>query len=305
MKKALILATGWAPDYWESDKEAPYPKTKYTELDEWDDLFKNCPLPGIGRYIKQKDRDLSTERFVYLKVSGMRYDPNTQEPYFSVKFLKKSNTESSKLENGLPYNKRRFFSAMESEELIKILKNIGEEPPEEWKKLTEIKEEITHWKDYLGKYFLEMEEKSLSNDEFEDRVAALLVALGFEVDPKGHKVPGEYPDGIFSFDDYAIVYDCKNTQNFAPSAEDERAIRKYLDDEQKIRSEKNILCAFIAKGFKEEGKKDIFYLSITSLLYLLYKRLRLGSRFNLSPLKKILDNSFRLTMEIIDKEWIE
>jgi len=36
MKKILLLATVWQPDYWESDKEAPYPKHKYTDLPEWD-----------------------------------------------------------------------------------------------------------------------------------------------------------------------------------------------------------------------------------------------------------------------------
>jgi len=304
MKKILLLATGWECDYWESDREAPYPKTKYTDLPEWDNLSKNCPLPGIGRYIKQKDKDFSIEPFVYLEIKGMRYDSDTQQPYFTVKFLRKSNTKSSELENKLPLNKRKLFSVVESQELIEILRDIGEEPPEEWKRLIEIKGKITHWKDYLGKYFLEIEEMHLSNDEFENRVAVLLNALGFKVDQKGHKIPGEYPDGIFSFDDYAIVYDCKNTHNFTPNAEHKRAIEKYEKDERKIRSEKNIYCAFIAKSFKEKSGKYL-YLSINSLLYLLYKKLSLGSKFTLSPLKKIFDNFTQLGKETIDKEWIK
>ena len=56
MKKVLLLATAWQPDYWESDKEAPYPKTKYTDIPEWDDLSESCPLPGIGRYINKRAR---------------------------------------------------------------------------------------------------------------------------------------------------------------------------------------------------------------------------------------------------------
>ena len=70
MKKILLLATVWQPDYWESDKEAPYPKHKYTDLPEWDDLSKSCSLPGIGRYSK----DFSQNTFVYLKIMGMKYD---------------------------------------------------------------------------------------------------------------------------------------------------------------------------------------------------------------------------------------
>ena len=105
--------------------------------------------------------------------------------------------------------------------------------------------------------------------------------------------------------DYAIVYDCKNMQDFIPNAEDERAIRKYLNDEKTIRNEQHIYCAFIAKSFRREGRKDIFYLPITPLLYLLYKKLSLGSKFTLSPLKKILDNFILFKNETINKEWIK
>lgn len=306
MKKILLLATRWQPDYWESDKEAPYPGTIYTDLPEWDSLSASCPLPGIGRYIKYRDKDYSLNPFVYLKIIGMRYDSNTKKPYFDFKTLTKSKRESSILEGKLPSNNRRLFSVIEPEKLIGILQDIGEELPEEWKKLIEIKEEIIRWKNYIGKYFLEIDERTLGNNEFEDRVAMLLNALGFETEQKGHKIPGEYPDGIASFgNNYAIVYDCKNTQNFFPSAEDERAIKKYLDDEKKIKSEQNIYCAFIAKSFRGNSRKDIFYLTMNSLRYLLYKKLSLGSKFNLSPLKKTLTNFIPLTIETIDKEWIK
>lgn len=304
MKKILLLATKWKRDFWESEEKAPYPNRKYTELAEWNNLSKNCPLPGIGRYIKgkDKDKDFSVEPFVYLEIKGMKYDPEYKQPCFYFKFLGKSNTKSSELEKKLSY--KEFFFAMESQELIEILRKIGEEPPEDWKKLIEMKREITHWKDYIGKYFLEIEATHLSNDEFEDRVVTLLKALGFKVDQKGYKIPGEYPDGVLSFEDYAIVYDCKNKHNFIPSAEDKRAIEKYEKDERKIRTEKNIYCAFIAKSFKEKTGKHL-YLSINSLLYLLYKKLYLGSKFTLSPLKKIFDNFSPLDKEIIDKEWLE
>jgi len=54
MKQVILLATDWASDYWESNKEAPYPKTKYTELPGWEELSKNCPLAGLGIYSKLK-----------------------------------------------------------------------------------------------------------------------------------------------------------------------------------------------------------------------------------------------------------
>ena len=52
-----------------------------------------------------------------------------------------------------------------------------------------------------------------------------------------------------------------------------------------------------------EGKRDIFYLPMNSLLYLLYKKLILGAEFSLSPFKKILHDSIPFNDKIIDKEW--
>lgn len=302
MKKILLLATKWTDAYWESDSEAPYKQAKYTDLPGWNDLSNSCPLPGIGRYFG----DFSRNSFVYLTINGMGYDPGTEQPYFAFQTLEKSQTESRILDGKLPKKNRGLFSVIEPEELLIILQNIGENPPEKWRKLIETKEKTTGWRDYVGKYFLETEEDTLSNDEFEDRVAVLLKALGFKVVQKGHTLVGEFADGIVSFNnDYAIVYDCKNTQSFFPTAADDRAIQKYWGDEKKIRGEQNIYCAFVAKSFTKEGEKSAFYLPISSLLYLLYKKLFLGSKFTLSPLKKILDNRISLKAETIDNEWRE
>jgi hypothetical protein len=112
MNRVIILATGWTEDYWGAEKEAQYPKTRYTELPDWEELSKHCPLAGLGVYITQKGKDLR---------SG-----------------------------------------------------------------------------------------NLGNEEFEDRVANLLTALGFNVRQKGYKSRGEYPDGIAFLDDqYSVVYDCQ------------------------------------------------------------------------------------------------
>ncbi|HUU87961.1 MAG TPA: hypothetical protein VMX17_09420 [Candidatus Glassbacteria bacterium] len=304
MKKVILLSTDWEKGYWESSKEAPYTKKQYIELPEWNVLRGNLPLPGLGLYGHFKKQNLSEEPFVYLQVNGMRYD-DSKQPYFSFNSIAKSKTKSIRLTERLSPGLRGFFSAIDVEELVKILSKIEETPPSDWMEMFEIKAMSVSWDDYLGKYFLEIEEGTLSNDEFEDRVAVLLNALGFKVNQKGHKIPGEYPDGIFSFDDHAIVYDCKNTRNFTPRADNERAIRKYLNDEKKIRSESNILCAFVAKSFRGESGKDIFYLPIDALLYLLYKKISFGSKFTLSPMKKVFDNSIPLGKEIIDKEWIK
>lgn len=302
MKKVLILATKWQSDYWESDKEAPYPDKKYTELPEWNNLSKSCPLPGIGRYFHPDKKDFSDNPFVYLIIMGFRYDPDGQ-PYFNFKSLVRSETKSGTLEGSLPQGNRKLFSAIEQEKMVKILKEFNEKPPKEWRELIEIEKEITHWKDYIGKYFLDIETVNLGNDEFEDRNFNLLRSLGFDVDQKGDTLPGEYADGIFSIDEYAVVYDCKNTSNFFPSAADKRAVGKYLNDEKKLRKEINVYPAFIAKSFAQGNPGDFFCLTVNSLNSLLYKKLLLGSKFILNPVKKILENKTPLTEEIIDKEW--
>jgi len=94
------------------DKETPYPKTKNTDLREWDSFSKNCPLAGVGRYIKQRGNDFSRYPFIYLKIIGMRFDLNTLQPYFEFKAITKSRTESRKLEQNLPSDKRKLFSAI-------------------------------------------------------------------------------------------------------------------------------------------------------------------------------------------------
>jgi mRNA-degrading endonuclease YafQ of YafQ-DinJ toxin-antitoxin module len=304
MKQVILLATRWASDYWESDKEAPYPKTKYTELPGWEELSKNCPLAGLGIYIKLKKNDLTNIPFVYLKITGMRYDTNTHTPYFNFRVIKKSKTESKRLLDRLPKEKKKLFSSIEAGQLINILNEIGEEPPKEWSELIELVGREVSWENYIGEYFFKLKDVNISDSEFEDIVAKLLNALGFDITQKGHKIKGEFADGIAAFEnDYAIVYDCKNTYNYNPTANDKRALEKYFDGERKVRKEKYLYKAFIAKSFRGV-QRDIFYLPVDSLLYLLYKKLTMGSKFTLSPFKKILDDNISLTIETIDKEWL-
>jgi mRNA-degrading endonuclease YafQ of YafQ-DinJ toxin-antitoxin module len=304
MKQVILLATDWDPNYWESNKEAPYPKRKYTELPGWEELSKNCPLAGLGIYSKLKKNDLTKIPFVYLKIIGMRYESNTHEPHFNFELIKKSKTESKRLIDRLPEENKKLFSAIEAGQLIKILYEIGEEPPKEWFELIELVRTPVSWEEYIGKYFLKLKDVNISNSEFEDIVAKLLNALGFDITQKGHKIEGEFADGIAAFEnDYAIVYDCKNIYDYIPTANDKRALEKYFNDERKVRKEKYLYKAFIAKSFGE-AQRDIFYLSVDSLLYLLYKKLTMGSKFTLLPFKKILDNNIMLTIKIINKEWL-
>lgn len=107
-------------------------------------------MPGLGIYIKWKEKDFRENPFVYLKIIGMEYDPDTEGPCFYFKAIKKSDTPSKILIDKLPSeNKNKLFSAIEVDLMIKILREIGEKPTEEW--LSFIKEvKISgDWRDYL------------------------------------------------------------------------------------------------------------------------------------------------------------
>jgi hypothetical protein len=156
----------------------------------------------------------------------MRYDENTLEPCFSFEPIRSSGIPSSRLSTSLRI--RRLFWAIDFNQAREHLSRIGATPPTEWIELAELRKIPVSWRDWIGGYFLDIERSSLSNNEFEDRIVDLLKALGFDVTQKGHTLRGEYPDGIFSFEGYAVVYDCKNISNFSPSADDIRAIKGYL-----------------------------------------------------------------------------
>jgi hypothetical protein len=274
-------------------------------------LSKYCPLPGIGIYTKGKRNDFSSIEFAYLKIKGMEYDSSTQMPYFHFETLEKSNTPSRQLIVKLPGTNKwnpdsvKLFSSIDCQRMLEILKELGENPPDEWMKLIETPAagKAVDWRDYIGRYFLEIENGTLSDDEFEDRVYRLLIAIGFDVTQKGHTLPGAYPDGIASFEEYALVYDCKNSDDYCIVNKDKLTIKDYLKNEKKVRKEKKFFPIFITNTFGSIDEKDVFHFNIRSLNYLLYKKLQLGSKFNLRPIKKILDNKMPFNEETIDKEW--
>jgi len=299
------LKTAWERDFWETRHVAPYPKRSYRLLTDWDQLKRSLPLPGIGVYIKQKDRNFLNENFSYIRITGMEYDENTEQPIFHFEFVAKSKTESIELLNKGGFRKKELFFSIDGNSIIKILKDLGEDPPREWLELLETGVRVYGWRDWIGSYFLELESEYLSNDEFEDRVARLLGAIGFEVVQRGHTVEGDYPDGIAKYGNYVIVYDCKNTRNYFPNEADLRAIKKYQEDEMKrLGEDKKYFAMLIAKSAKPTVYKDVFTVPVGSLLFLLYKKLVGGIRFMLDPIKRILEDKIWLTEDNLEKEYI-
>lgn len=298
--RVIILCTAWRPDYWEISQEAPYPKRRYTELPEWETLASNCPLAGLGVYSKGKKGDYRNRNFVYLKINGMRYDENKQ-PYFHFEPIKISKTSSKRLLEQLP--SLSLFSAIKGEDLLNILETLGEQPPQEWMELFTVEKPAKSWRNYIGIRFLELIDKDLSDAEFEDRVFELFKALGFEVTQFGHKVVGEYPDGEIKLDeDIILVYDCKNSHEFVPKAEDRRKLNQYIEDARNKYKNKEIYGVFVAKSFGSPQTSHLFF-SIGSLVYLLYKKTVLGNAFTLAPFRKIIRKKEYLDQTLIDNEW--
>jgi len=305
MDKVIILCTAWKEDYWETPKEAPYPKRQYTELPEWDNLARNCPLAGLGVYIKQRvsreERDYRDRNFVYLRINGMRYDKNTKQPFFNFEPISASRVSSKKLLEQLPLT--RLFSAIKIEELLSILEILGEKPPDRWLELTKVEKITWSWRDYVGLYFLELIDRDLSDREFEDRIATLFRALGFKVNQYGHTVVGEYPDGeAWLDDDIVLVYDCKNSHEFTPSAEDRRKLEQYIRDARDKYKDKEVYGIFVAKSFGTTQTSYLFF-PAGALVYLLYKKISLGNTFTLAPFRKIIRKKEYLDQTLIDNEW--
>ena len=304
VNRVIILCTAWSEDYWETHREAPYPRRRYTELPEWNNLAGSCPLAGLGVYIKQRvsgeERDYRNRNFVYLKINGMRYD-NTGQPCFSFEPLRTSKVSSKKLLEQLP--SLSLFSAIKTEELLHIFEIWNEQPPQEWVELTKVERVAKSWRDYVGQRFLDLIDRSLSNTEFEDRVAELFKALGFKVIQFGYKVVGEYPDGeAFIDEDVVLVYDCKNVEEFMPNAEDRRKIEQYANDARSKYKNKEVYEVFVAKSFGGAQESYLFF-PVSALVYLLYKKISLGRAFTLAPFRKIIRRRKYLDQTLIDSEW--
>jgi len=305
-KSVLVLYTAWQQDYWEKGKEAPYRKRSFEELSNWNELEKSLPIPGIGVYMRQREKDYRQRNFVYLRIKGMRYG-ELREPYFDFEPIRRGEQTSAALLDKIGQHK--LFESHPVDQLIEILKELGEEPPSDWLRLA--KERVEEdWRSWIGSYFLRAE-SDISNDGFEDVIADIFRAIGFSVEQMGHRVHGNNPDGILVTSlpyDFAIIYDCKNSREYYPNQDDKRALEDYLtrhkvEVKAKCGYITNVYSCFVAKSFDSklssasEVGADVL-LDLRSLLYILYKRLRMGSKFTLVPFgesgkhKKRIDERF-------------
>jgi hypothetical protein len=306
MKEVLVLCTFWSGDYWESDKVAPYPKRSIKPVQH---LKNVLPLAGIGIYTKGKRRDFSSQPPCFLIVNGI--DENEKgEPQFDFHFISKMEGISSSEFLRETGDQGLFFSTTQGK-ILSILDKYDIKPPQQWKALLEEGLQPS-WQDWVGKRFLDIL-KPISNSEYEDRVAEIFNALGFEVEQMGCKKEGEYPDGIIYSKDFAIVYDCKNRSNYFLDARDKRAMIKYVQyAKRRIEEQRGIYkvyFAFIAHSYekvenisdieKETSTKGLLF-TTEALLYLIFKKLSLGRLFLLADFEELISNQI-VTVESIEK----
>jgi len=310
----ILLSTNWSNTFFHNNGRAPYYGNPNL-FRFWDNFANNCPFPAIGFYRDHiTGRANSATNYVYINVNGIEHDDRTL--YFSYEYLLNSNTRSIDLMNSLPLNNRNLlFTSIDENDLYEIFNRLNETPPNIWVNFNnqqineiprngvELIQPTIEFNGFIGNYFTEIIHENLANNEFEDRVKSLLTALGFDVIQRGHIVQGRFPDGYAQFDNNILVYDCKNSNNYFPIAEDSNALDGYLNQARNLYPGNNLFSAFIAKSYSNNLPPNYIYFSIDSLNYLLYKKLILGNGFNLLPLLNILSQGQILTRILIDINW--
>lgn len=312
MPKILLLYTNFGPPYWSKEgKPAKYTKRSFNKLHDWHELKKSMPVPALGIHFGE----FNYLRFSYMMVIGMEHD-NQGVPTFDYLCIGGSKGTSAQLLETLsnPDIGTRF-EAREATVVLGLLANLGEQPPQEWVALLSGKQPLPTleaWREWIGQRFLRLLDPGISNDDFEDVTAEIFRALGFEVNQMGHKRPGSYPDGtlVLPAADFAIVYDCKNTDNYYPTAEHQRALAEYLEKEGKrLQEQKRVRLAyslFVARSFAQaELEGAHIFISADDLLYALYKRLRLGKDFALTAFDDAAKRNRRMDRRFMDREWAD
>ena len=295
-REILVLCTGWEPDYWEKKEKTYYPRKLAESVTH---LKQQTPIPGIGAYTKYRDRDLSHQppAFIIIEEIG---ENERKEPTFKIRYLGRiGGLKSRTLFREL--GRQELLFTVGYREVRGIFEKYGVKPPKIWMEALRSLER-PEWMNWIGAHYLTILEYPRAED-YEDIVADIFTALGFEVDQMGHLKEGEYPDGILHTREYSIVYDCKDIYNYYIDAKSKRAMRKYIEQARKrIKEERGITrvyFAYIAHSFNRGGFKNLAEIEKTTgtkgllittkaLLYLLYKKLKMGRKFLLADFEELI-----------------
>lgn len=296
IKMKIILSTTYQGYYWRKNNNlAPFPTLRNAQqiIQNLQNINHICPLVAIGYYRGAQNN----YNYDYIKIRGAEI--NAQGHIIVTHdFINSSHTRSIDLQNLLPPGSGSLFSIFNEDAIIEnILHSLNEVFPTiggNSVNINPIQRTSVEppFISYIGNNFLDLLQNNLSNDEFEDRVYELLVALGFKVEQRGKLVFGSFPDGYAKIDDKNIlVYDCKNSNNFILTQQAINSMNNYLQDAHLKFPNCNLIPVFIARGYNiNNARSGFFFYKIKPLLYLLYKKLKRGIDFNLNNLLPIIRN---------------
>ena len=308
----LILKTSKYENLWDKDGKAPYQRNYLKLPEEVLEKWKHdCPLPAISFYVEEQ----SNKPPSFLSIQDITYGGGNV--YFSFRLISQlQNITSYDFGRELDNNDvKKLFYTVGYGEINSIFDKLKITPPEEWKKLLESlhnNDESQGWKSWIGEHFLKIDPNinhEINDKEYEDIVAEIFTALGFEVKQEGHLQPEEeVPDGKLKTENltynFAIVYDAKTGKNFLPRADDRRAMNLYLKKAiadpflQGGIGKERIYFAYIARGYapninigeirrQMDVHSEVFLFTSEAMLRLLYWKIKLGKNFSLPKLEDL------------------
>lgn len=320
--KIIILETAIAPsNLFKQDRSASYLSSKFIQnRDTINFILNTAGRPGeywaLG--IHKNPVELG-EHPSLLKIYRIDYSSTSNikgaDTYFHYKFIRNiTNYSNSKLLNSLPINNYgELVYILDSNELPNDINQlINGLIPEETRAsrqnsiLNTNLFNLTDWK------------------SFENKTSILFNLLGFQIDFLGHKnqmkrVPDMYLYAPKSFKNnmFWLTIDCKFIDDYYPTADDIRAVNEYLmkkietiDYEYGIPPEKGFFL-FVGKSISkniDKGINEIFdftnlkggAISYSNLLYLVERKLKMGYKFYLPRIMKLLNNKI-VTVKEIDR----
>lgn len=291
----ILMKTKIIADIWEKDGIAPF-QSNFIGNEISKINIEDLPVDAIGFYSKyQKVKNISL-----LKICKIEHTPDSiNDIQIHFKFQKKLNIASKDFDVEMQKYTSSLFSCQDDkfvEEIIQKLENNNQNF-------------IRTNEYFLSDYFY----KTSDWKNYEIRMAQLFTILGFDVHIKGHKNDKQRVADIYSYsppkiesNKFCIIIDCKNKEDYSIIAEDERAMREYIEDEKlnvvkKGIKSKNVFFIFIANSFnnysnaklKEIAKTTNNYgalITTENILYLTEKKLRMGCKMHLEYFPNLITN---------------
>lgn len=131
MTQVILLMTKWSPDYWQRTQEAPYEwHVIATGVPNLNRLVNSTPMPGLGIYGSGQDYEHGDRNFVYIEIKGISSGYKPYKGVFYTAPFKRASHSSDLLRSKLP--DKHLVASIESDSLLSILSELGENPPVDW-----------------------------------------------------------------------------------------------------------------------------------------------------------------------------